>query len=59
MTFYFKSKKNIAEPWRHSDWSARVNRTERNIEGGGLGEEPNHTTARKHGPQYILPYSLD
>ncbi len=27
-------------------------------EGGGVGDEPNHTTARKHGPLYIIQYSL-
>jgi hypothetical protein len=26
--------------------------------GGGGGEEPTHTTARKSGPQYIIQHSL-
>jgi hypothetical protein len=27
-------------------------------EGGGVGEEPNHKSARKLGPLYIIQYSL-
>jgi hypothetical protein len=36
----------------------RLRTTDNLLTGAGVGEEPNHTTARKLGPLYIIQYSL-